>query len=59
MCNSPVADLICDFKTVLFIFHRDVELGDIVVIGQCRPLSKTLRFNVVKFKRLNQGKNKF
>merc|ERR1711916_114977 len=27
---------------------RDVQLGDIVVIGQCRPLSKTVRFNVLK-----------
>ncbi|XP_018914895.1 small ribosomal subunit protein uS17 isoform X1 [Bemisia tabaci] len=27
---------------------RDVELGDIVTIGECRPLSKTVRFNVLK-----------
>jgi small subunit ribosomal protein S11e len=27
---------------------RDVELGDIVTVGECRPLSKTVRFNVVK-----------
>ncbi|KAL0089179.1 40S ribosomal protein [Phycomyces blakesleeanus] len=25
-----------------------VESGDIVTIGQCRPLSKTVRFNVLK-----------
>ncbi|CBY09801.1 unnamed protein product [Oikopleura dioica] len=27
---------------------RDVEAGDIVTVGECRPLSKTVRFNVVK-----------
>ena len=59
MCNSPVVDLICDFKTVLFIFHRDVELGDIVVVGQCRPLSKTVRFNVVKVQKAKSGKKQF
>eukprot|EP00386_Alphamonas_edax_P013382 GDKI01041341.1.p2 GENE.GDKI01041341.1~~GDKI01041341.1.p2 ORF type:complete len:167 (-),score=68.77 GDKI01041341.1:148-648(-) len=26
----------------------DVKEGDIVTIGQCRPLSKTVRFNVLK-----------
>ncbi|XP_011412459.2 small ribosomal subunit protein uS17 [Magallana gigas] len=27
---------------------RDVEMGDIVTVGECRPLSKTVRFNVLK-----------
>nr|WCZ58433.1 40S ribosomal protein S11 [Paratrimastix eleionoma] len=27
---------------------KDVKEGDQVIIGQCRPLSKTVRFNVVK-----------
>ncbi|XP_017778925.1 PREDICTED: 40S ribosomal protein S11 isoform X1 [Nicrophorus vespilloides] len=27
---------------------RDVENGDVVTIGECRPLSKTVRFNVLK-----------
>merc|ERR1711970_47807 len=26
----------------------DVEAGDIVTVGECRPLSKTVRFNVIK-----------
>merc|ERR1711920_149789 len=26
----------------------DVEEGDIITAGQCRPLSKTVRFNVLK-----------
>merc|ERR1712058_135091 len=30
-----------------------VEVGDIVTVGQCRPLSKTVRFNVV---RVTKGK---
>ncbi|XP_063727794.1 small ribosomal subunit protein uS17-like [Symsagittifera roscoffensis] len=27
---------------------RDVEMGDNVTVGECRPLSKTVRFNVIK-----------
>eukprot|EP00128_Syssomonas_multiformis_P014619 Colp12_sorted_trinity150504_noHs@31927 len=27
---------------------KDCAVGDQVVVGQCRPLSKTIRFNVVK-----------
>ncbi|CAD5123421.1 DgyrCDS11770 [Dimorphilus gyrociliatus] len=27
---------------------RDVRVGDLVTVGECRPLSKTVRFNVVK-----------
>jgi small subunit ribosomal protein S11e len=27
---------------------RDVKVGDIVTVGECRPLSKTVRFNVLK-----------
>eukprot|EP00004_Rigifila_ramosa_P007441 TRINITY_DN18438_c0_g1_i1.p1 TRINITY_DN18438_c0_g1~~TRINITY_DN18438_c0_g1_i1.p1 ORF type:complete len:167 (-),score=45.04 TRINITY_DN18438_c0_g1_i1:37-537(-) len=27
---------------------RDVKEGDILTVGQCRPLSKTVRFNVLK-----------
>ena len=27
---------------------KDVDIGDSVVVGQCRPLSKTVRFNVLK-----------
>ncbi|CAF5013469.1 unnamed protein product, partial [Rotaria magnacalcarata] len=27
---------------------RDVQIGDVVTIGECRPLCKTVRFNVLK-----------
>lgn len=27
---------------------RRIKVGDIVTVGQCRPLSKTVRFNVLK-----------
>ncbi|CAG0925030.1 unnamed protein product [Notodromas monacha] len=27
---------------------RDVHIGDIVTVGECRPLAKTVRFNVLK-----------
>ncbi|EEC47188.1 predicted protein [Phaeodactylum tricornutum CCAP 1055/1] len=38
-----------------------VKDGDIVTIGQCRPLSKTVRFNVVALEpqRVIQGKKSF
>lgn len=34
----------------------DVKLGDIATVGQCRPLSKTVRFNVLKVGKLGGGK---
>jgi len=36
-----------------------VEPGDIVTVGQCRPLSKTVRFNVVRLDRKAAGKKQF
>jgi len=38
---------------------RDVEIGDLVVVGQCRPLSKTVRFNVLKVQKAKSGKKQF
>ncbi|XP_053620294.1 small ribosomal subunit protein uS17 isoform X1 [Plodia interpunctella] len=38
---------------------RDVELGDIVTIGECRPLSKTVRFNVLKVSKGKGSKKSF
>ncbi|XP_049881110.1 40S ribosomal protein S11 isoform X2 [Pectinophora gossypiella] len=38
---------------------RDVELGDIVTIGECRPLSKTIRFNVLKVSKGKGSKKSF
>ena len=35
------------------------EIGDIVTVGQCRPLSKTVRFNVVRIDRKAAGKKQF
>ena len=39
--------------------HRDIEPGDVVVVGQCRPLSKTVRFNVLKVQKVKGGKKQF
>ncbi|KAI8494354.1 PREDICTED: 40S ribosomal protein S11-like [Branchiostoma belcheri] len=36
---------------------RDVALGDVVTVGECRPLSKTVRFNVLKVTK-RQGSQK-
>merc|ERR1712042_286850 len=38
---------------------RDVRAGDIVTIGECRPLSKTVRFNVLKVSKAPGTKKQF
>merc|ERR1739845_92136 len=38
---------------------RDVHVGDIVTAGECRPLSKTVRFNVLKVVAAPGSKKKF
>lgn len=38
---------------------RDVNLGDLVTAGQCRPLSKTVRFNVLKVSKSAASKKTF
>merc|ERR1712174_159733 len=35
---------------------RDVSLGDLITVGQCRPLSKTVRFNVLKVSKSAKAK---
>ncbi len=36
-----------------------VTPGDVVTVGQCRPLSKTVRFNVLKVSAQQQGAKQF
>lgn len=36
-----------------------VHVGDVVTVGQCRPLSKTIRFNVLKIKASGSKFKKF
>ena len=38
---------------------RDVAIGDVVTVGQCRPLSKTVRFNVLKVSKGKKTKKSF
>ncbi|XP_045175583.1 40S ribosomal protein S11-like [Mercenaria mercenaria] len=38
---------------------RDVLLGDVVTVGECRPLSKTVRFNVLKVSKAAGSKKGF
>merc|ERR1712063_200785 len=38
---------------------RDVSLGDVVTVGECRPLSKTVRFNVLKISKGTSSKKSF
>ena len=36
-----------------------IKEGDLVTVGQCRPLSKTVRFNVLKINRSDEGSKQF
>ncbi|XP_005085642.1 40S ribosomal protein S11-like [Mesocricetus auratus] len=38
---------------------RDVQIGDIVMVGECRPLSKTVHFNVLKITNAAGTKQQF
>ncbi|EGD76358.1 40S ribosomal protein S11 [Salpingoeca rosetta] len=38
---------------------RDIAVGDAVTIGQCRPLSKTVRFNVLRVHKAKGAKKQF
>jgi len=38
---------------------RDVKLGDIATVGECRPLSKTVKYNVVKITKGSGNKKGF
>jgi len=39
--------------------NRDVAIGDTVTVGECRPLSKTVRFNVLKVTKSAGAKKSF
>jgi len=38
---------------------KDVKIGDIVTVGECRPISKTVRFNVLKVSKAPGTKKSF
>ncbi|XP_014666714.1 PREDICTED: 40S ribosomal protein S11-like [Priapulus caudatus] len=38
---------------------RDVQVGDVVTVGECRPLSKTVRYNVLKVTKAAGSKKSF
>ncbi|CAG5123686.1 unnamed protein product [Candidula unifasciata] len=38
---------------------RDVEIGDVVTVGECRPLSKTVKYNVLKVTKASGSKKGF
>ena len=42
-----------------YFFNRDITLGDIVTVGECRPLSTTVRFNVLKVSSGSKSKKQF
>ena len=45
-------------SSILCVFS-DVQIGDVVTIGECRPLSKTVRFNVLKVTKAAGSKKQF
>merc|ERR1712071_309769 len=38
---------------------RDVQVGDVVTVGECRPLSKTVKFNTLKVNKAQGNKKSF
>merc|ERR1712050_585440 len=38
---------------------RDVQVGDVVTVGECRPLSKTVKFNTLKVTKALGNKKSF
>ena len=38
---------------------RDVQVGDVATVGECRPLSKTVKFNTLKVPRAAGNKKSF
>merc|ERR1712165_381257 len=38
---------------------RDIRVGDLVTVGECRPLAKTVRFNVIKINKASSSKKGF
>jgi len=38
---------------------RDVQAGDVVTVGECRPLSKTVKFNTLKVTKGAASKKSF
>uniref|UniRef100_A0A2K6TXY3 Small ribosomal subunit protein uS17 n=1 Tax=Saimiri boliviensis boliviensis TaxID=39432 RepID=A0A2K6TXY3_SAIBB len=43
----------------LFPCFTDVQIGDTVTVGECRPLSKTARFNMFKVTKASGTKKQF
>ncbi|XP_071064218.1 small ribosomal subunit protein uS17-like [Dasypus novemcinctus] len=48
-----------DMSVHLCPCFRDVQIGDIVTVGECRPLSKTVRFSVLKVAQAASTKKQF
>ena len=46
-------------KHFLFEICRDVQVGDVATVGECRPLSKTVKFNTLKVSRAAGNKKSF
>ncbi|XP_040577737.1 small ribosomal subunit protein uS17 isoform X1 [Lepeophtheirus salmonis] len=38
---------------------RDVQIGDVLTVGECRPLSKTVKFNTLKVNKSSGNKKTF
>ena len=56
---SPWDTIMGIINFVVCLYSRDVQIGDVVTVGECRPLSKTVRFNVVKVTKQAGGRKSF
>jgi small subunit ribosomal protein S11e len=56
---SPCFRFVCMGLHFGLTVCRDAAVGDIVTVGECRSLSKTVRFNVVKLNKAPSAKKAF
>ena len=60
MLNKTMMKIIWLLKFVIKCFiSRDVKIGDTATVGECRPLSKTVKFNTLKITRASGNKKSF
>ena len=57
--NVTVIVSLRKLKHFLFEICRDVQVGDVATVGECRPLSKTVKFNTLKVSRAAGNKKSF
>lgn len=63
--NILFVNVMYEYLSLYFILmsyypdYRDVQIGDVVTVGECRPLSKTVKFNTLKVTKASGNKKSF